>query len=75
MPVRVQIANFIHSTAVLVCSRCPLVTEVNAEENYRLIEYPDLNVEHLVRYGRPGLVTTIREQTLRPANYLVKGES
>lgn len=75
MPVRVQLAQFIHSTAALVCTRCPVASEVNADENYRLIEYPDLTVEALVRYNRPSLIATVREMTLRPANYLCRGES
>lgn len=75
MPVRVQLGQFVHSTAALVCTRCPVVTEVDPDEQYRLIEYPDLNVESLVRYHRPSLITTPREMSLRPASYLVKGES
>lgn len=75
-PVRMQRSQYqIFITLVAACTRCPAVTEFLAEENWRCVEYPDLNIAALVGTVRPSLAINWNEHTLRPAPAMWKGDS
>jgi hypothetical protein len=75
-PVRMQRSQYqIFITLALCCTSCPAITEVDADNNWRCAEYPDLNLSALLNTVRPGLLINWKEHSLRPAPHLWQGDS
>lgn len=75
MHIHIWMRGIRYEAPVLICTRCPATSDVDASRDYELVDYQYLRFEQLRFAQRPGLLREMKEKSLRHASYLVNGES